>query len=88
MMLTGYGGFPAAPYAADPKAQEACARADEARHRDDDLHLRICKAVMDYDIEASDGDIGHVQGMLVDEQTWAMRYMIVNTSNWWIGHRC
>jgi hypothetical protein len=87
MMLNGYGGFSAAPYAADPKAQEAYALADEARHRDDDLHLRSCKAVMDYHIEASDGDIGHVQGLLVDEQTWAIRYMIVNTSNWWLGHQ-
>jgi hypothetical protein len=87
MMLTGYGGFPASPYVADPKAQEAYARADGARHRDDDLHLRSCKAIMDYHIEASDGDIGHVQGLLVDEQTWAIRYMIVNTSNWWLGHQ-
>ncbi len=87
MMLMGYGGFPAEPYAADPKAQQAYARADEERHRDDDLHLRSCQAVMAYHIEASDGDIGHVQGLLVDEQTWAIRYMIVNTSNWWLGHQ-
>jgi uncharacterized protein YrrD len=87
MMLTGYGGVSAVPYDADPKAQEVYARADEARHRDDDLHLRSCKAVMNYHIEASDGDIGHVQGLLVDEQTWAIRYMIVNTSNWWLGHQ-
>lgn len=86
-MMTGFGGLPTAPYAADPKAQEAYARADEARHRDDDLHLRSCQAVMDYHIEASDGDIGHVEGLLVDEQTWAIRYMIVNTSNWWLGNQ-
>jgi hypothetical protein len=24
---------------------------------------------------------------LVDEQTWAIRYLIVNTSNWWLGHQ-
>lgn len=87
LMMAGYGGFGSSPYAADPKAQEAYARAEEARHRDDDLHLRSCKAVMDYRIEASDGDIGHVQGLLVDEETWAIRYMIVNTSNWWLGHQ-
>lgn len=87
MMLPCYGGFSAAPYVADLKAQETYARADEARHRDDDLHLRSCNAVMDYYIEPSDGDIGHVQGLLVDEQTWAIRYMIVDTSNWWLGHQ-
>ncbi len=42
---------------------------------------------MDYHIEATDGDVGHVQGMLVDEETWAIRYIIVNTSNWWLGHQ-
>jgi hypothetical protein len=86
LMMTGYGGFGLTPYAADPKAQEADARADEALHRDDDLHLRSGNAVMGYQIEASYGDIGHVQGLLVDEETWAIRYMIVNTSNWWLGH--
>jgi hypothetical protein len=23
----------------------------------------------------------------VDEQTWALRYIVVNTSNWWLGHK-
>ncbi len=36
---------------------------------------------------ATDGDIGHVEGMLVDEETWAIRYLIVDTSNWWLGHQ-
>jgi len=88
MMMTGYfGGVSSTPYSARPEAQEAYARADEARHEDDDLHLRSCKAVIGYHIEATDGDIGHVQGMLVDEQTWAIRYMVVDTSNWWLGHQ-
>jgi len=87
LMMTGFGGLSTTPYAVDPKTQEDIARADEEQHRDDDVHLRSCKAVMDYHIEASDGDIGHVQGLIVDEQTWAIRYMIVNTSNWWLGHQ-
>ena len=36
---------------------------------------------------ASDGEIGHVEGILVDDASWAIRYLIVNTSNWWLGHR-
>ena len=36
---------------------------------------------------ASDGDIGHVDGYLVDERSWAIRYLIIDTSNWWSGHR-
>jgi hypothetical protein len=53
----------------------------------DNPHLRSFNAVTGYSIEATDGDIGHVQGLLVDEETWAIRYMVVNTSNWWLGHQ-
>jgi hypothetical protein len=49
-------------------------------------HLRSCNAVLKYDVHARDGQIGHVEGMLVDEETWSVRYMIVNTSAWWFGH--
>jgi hypothetical protein len=42
---------------------------------------------MSYHIEATDGDIGHVQGLLVDDSTWAVRYMVVATSTWWLGHQ-
>jgi len=28
-----------------------------------------------------------VQDVLVDDHTWAIRYLIVNTSNWWGEHQ-
>jgi uncharacterized protein YrrD len=56
------------------------------RRRPADLHLRSANSVMRYYVHATDGDIGHVHGILVDEKTWAIRYIIVNTSNWWLGH--
>jgi hypothetical protein len=52
-----------------------------------DPHLRSCNAVKGYHIRASDGELGHVQGFLLDEDTWSIRYLIVNTSNWWVGHK-
>ena len=52
-----------------------------------DPHLRSSREVMTYGIHATDGDIGHVTGMLVDDRSWAIRYLIVDTSNWWLGHR-
>ena len=87
MMMPGYAGLVSTPYTERPEVEEAYARADAARHQDDDPHLRSCKAVMDYHIQATDGDIGHVHGLLVDETTWAIRYIIVDTSNWWLGHQ-
>jgi hypothetical protein len=53
----------------------------------DDPHLRSSNEVMRYYVHASDGDLGHVHGFLVDERSWAIRYLIVNTSNWWVGHK-
>lgn len=76
----------ATPQAARPEEMEALAHDEAARHQNDDLHLRSCKEVVGYHIEADDGEIGHLQGLLVDEETWAIRYLIVNTSNWWLGH--
>jgi len=52
-----------------------------------DPHLRSGNTVMRYYVHASDGDIGHVSGFLVEEKSWAIRYLIVNTSNWWVGHQ-
>jgi uncharacterized protein YrrD len=54
---------------------------------DGDPHLRSCNAVKGYHLIASDGEIGHVQGFLVDDLTWSIRYLVVNTSNWWVGHQ-
>jgi hypothetical protein len=56
-------------------------------HKKDDSHLRSCHEVTGYHIHARDGDIGHVSGMLVDDETWAIRYLIVDTSNWWLGNK-
>jgi hypothetical protein len=60
---------------------------EAASHENDDPHLRSGNAVMNYHIEASDGSIGHVKGLLLDEETWAIRYLILDTSNWWLGHQ-
>jgi hypothetical protein len=86
MIFPCYAGF-SSPGPAEREARIAYAQAEAARHKDDDPHLRSCRAVLNYHIHATDGDIGHVQGLLVDDQTWAIRYAIVNTSNWWLGHQ-
>jgi len=52
-----------------------------------DSHLRATKAVTDYRIEATDGEIGHVGGFIVDDEAWAIRYIEVATKNWWPGKK-
>ena len=53
----------------------------------EDPHLRSTTEVIGYYIEASDGDIGHVEDFLIDDESWAIRYMIVDTVNWWPGKK-
>ena len=36
-------------------------------------------------MHATDGAIGHVQDFLIDNASWGVRYLIVDTSNWWVG---
>ncbi len=66
---------------------EAGERVERARRRQDDPHLRSCEAVTGYQVQASDGDVGPVTGFLVDDQTWAVRFLVVDTGHWWAGHK-
>jgi len=52
-----------------------------------DHHLRSSHEVAGYNIEATNGEIGHVEDFIVDDDTWTIRYLIVNTSNWWAGKK-
>ena len=52
-----------------------------------DPSLRSTRNVTGYYIEATDGDIGHVDDFIVDTAAWAIRYMLVDTRNWWPGKK-
>jgi hypothetical protein len=86
-MLTGDGYAGSGAGYLTAQAEQARLARDSDGQENGDPHLRSCKAVMKYHIEASDGGIGHVQGLLLDDETWAIRYLIADTSNWWLGHQ-
>lgn len=50
-----------------------------------DPHLRSTNAVTGYHLHAIDGEIGHVEDFIIDDDTWEIRYLIVSTQNWWPG---
>jgi uncharacterized protein YrrD len=52
-----------------------------------DPHLRSTRDVSGHDLQASDGEIGHVEDFIIDDETWAIRYFIINTRNWWPGKK-
>ncbi len=51
----------------------------------EDKHLRSTQALNGYHIQTSDGEIGHVTDFMVDEKSWAIRELIVETGHWYSG---
>jgi hypothetical protein len=52
-----------------------------------DRHLRSTDEVTGYHLAALDGEIGHVDDFIIDDETWAIRYLVVATKNWWPGKK-
>ena len=94
---SGYYGYPyywggpflwgPAYYPGGVKAAPKDTLADRIRGESTDSHLRSTKAVTGYHIEATDGEIGHVEGFILDDEAWAIRYIEVATKNWWPGKK-
>jgi hypothetical protein len=70
----------------DPWWTRDVLEAREGQERNDP-HLHSTSEVGEYYIHAIDGDIGHVEDFLVDEEAWAIRYLVVDTRNWWPGKK-
>jgi sporulation protein YlmC with PRC-barrel domain len=48
-------------------------------------HLRSTKEVKGYEIRAEDGRIGHIEDFIFDEDSWTIRYLVVDTGEWLSG---
>jgi hypothetical protein len=70
-----------------PDTASAEAAADRIARESQDSHLRSSEAVTGYYIDAIDGEIGHVDSYLMDDEAWAIRYVEVATRNWWPGRK-
>lgn len=46
-------------------------------------HLRSVREAIGYRIQATDSEFGHVEDLVFDHESWAIRYIIVDTRNWW-----
>ena len=100
MSLSDYYGWPY--YWADPTfagigmttpipvaAADGTQAAAQAAVEDDagDPHLRSLNHVRGHHIVARDGEIGHVDDLLLDDATWQVRYLVIDTRNWWPGKK-
>lgn len=52
-----------------------------------DPNLRSTDQVRGYMIRGTDGDIGHVDDFVIDDANWAIRYLVVDTKNFWPGKK-
>lgn len=91
-----YYGWPyywAAAYAGKAGAYAAPVRAgiaDEEDLSEEALahpHLRSVDEVSGYDIQAIDGEIGHLEDFIVEDGTWIIRYLVIDTRNWLPGRK-
>lgn len=83
--LWGATAFPMLPTPEQAaEARITAAEEQKQRHRGDS-HLRSVSEVTGYHIRATDGELGHIDDVLVDDGNWAVRYFVVDTSNWWFG---
>ncbi len=49
--------------------------------------LRRVTQLQGYTLRATDGEIGTVDQLYFDDETWAIRYLVVNTGSWLAGRR-
>jgi hypothetical protein len=79
-----WGAFdsPAALVEAPPAETKPATRTIDPEAR----QLRSIKKSTGYHLHARNGEIGHVDDFLIGEESWRIRYLLVDTSNW-IGGR-
>lgn len=75
----GAGESPAPPPHISSSAWQAEVIADSQRYVHGIEELRGAH------LAAADGEVGHVEGFLIDDHTWTIRYLVVDTSNWFGG---
>jgi len=76
------------PFAGTSGALAAQSSAEEEEvETQGDPHLHSTREVTGYHIYATDGDIGHVDDLIVEDESWVIRYLVVDTGNWLPGKR-
>lgn len=80
--IWGGGAVPHAIHEKQPAGVATLEQVETPNH-----NLRSAQEVTGYHIQATDGDIGHVEDFIVDDSTWTIRYIVVDTRNWLPGKK-
>jgi hypothetical protein len=79
----GYSAYPASLYGMAREEEKDVK--EEQVEEEQPNHLRSAKEVKGYYIHATDDRIGHVEDFIVEDKTWIIRYIVVDTRNWLPG---
>jgi len=82
--FSGLWGFGATPGLLAAGRRE---QSNEPLEKSGDAHLRSAKEVWGYHIEGSDASIGHLDDFIIDDETWEVRYLVIDTRNWWLDKK-
>ncbi len=75
-----WGVMPPAPLFAERISKDD--ENDKMQKENNDVHLRSTERIAGYHIHASDGEIGHVNDFIIDDESWQVLYIVVDTNNW------
>jgi hypothetical protein len=81
--LWGFGALPLAGMRPTLSAREG--ERPPAPTEPDEIHLRSGREVAGYRVAATDDKIGHVENFLFEDDSWAIRQLVIDTRDWWPG---
>jgi len=79
--MWGVGAFPAS----DPMAVKETSVDRNAHQSSGDPNLRSTQALNGYHIETSEGAVGHVTDFMMDDKSWTICFLVVETGHWFSG---
>lgn len=62
-------------------------KSEQGKEPEEDMQMRSCREIMSYGVEATDGSIGHVEDLILDDSEWIIRYFVVHTRTWLPGRK-
>lgn len=72
-----WGGIALPPVTPGPD-EEVAAQADQ----DADPNLRSAREVRGYSATATDGEVGTIDDFLIDDRSWSIAYLVIDTGSW------
>ncbi len=58
---------------------------EQQADRETEPNLRSSREVIGYKIDAADGKIGHVEDFIFDDESWEVRFLVIDTRDWLPG---